>query len=525
MVKLPATFQQPNPAVLLKQFTATALLFTALLFSYNSPAQTTTSETVSSAFSRNTVIDLARALAESAYQPPEKAPKGLAELDEATYRQIDYLDNVAIWGENPAQFSVQLFAPGFLYQYLVDIAIVENGQAFPITLSETSFSVPDEQISALLAEVGKFAGLGLYYPSAHSQQDEFIAFQGASYFRLISKDQVYGASSRGLAIDVAQPEGEEHPLFKKLWIERSATDSSTIVVHALLDSKRVAGAYRFDIAPGSPSKIQVNAVLFPREDITHVGLAPLTSMFLYGGLDRAEQRDHRPAVHDSEGLLILNGNGERIWRPLNNPHALQISAFLDQNPQGFGLIQRQRNFSHYQDLEANYQLRPSLWVEPDGDWGKGQVELVEIPSASEANANIIAYWQPENGLKKGVPFTYGYTLTAANNVPENEDAIQIVRSASDQKKPDDPKRLLIDYRNFVAEDIKQITVNASISNGKILASRIVPNPDINGVRVYVTFDPEAADMAELRVQLADEQQHVAPTWLYRWTVQDWNNTL
>ena len=528
MVNFPAICQQPKVAVLLKKLTTVISLIMALVFSYNGFAQTANgkADVVASEFSRNSVIELARKLAEAPYQPADKAPEGLASLDEATYQQIDYLDNVAIWGETPTQFSVQLSAPGFIYNNLVDIAIVENGQAFPITLSETSFSVPNEQINKLLADVGRFAGIKLHYPlQQEAQQDEFIVFQGASYFRLISKDQVYGASARGLAVNVAQPKGEEHPLFKRFWIEHPSTNPPTIVVHALLDSKSVAGAYRFNIYPGSPTKVAVNVVLFPREDVSHAGLAPLTSMFLYGGLDRSEQRDHRPAVHDSEGLLILNGKGERIWRPLNNPHALQISAFLDENPQGFGLIQRPRDISHYQDLEANFQQRPSLWIEPDGDWGKGQVELIEIPSDSEENANIVAFWQPEQGLKKGVPFTYGYTITAADDVPENQDEPRIVRSASDQKTPDDAKQIIIDYRNVTTKEIEQITVDASISAGKILATRIVPNPHVDGARVYLSFDPEEADAAELRVQLTIDQQRVAPTWLYRWTVQDWNNAL
>ena len=477
-------------------------------------------------FSRNTVVEIARQLAKNPFKAPPNAPEELAKLDYSTYRQINFQENAAIWGKTPTKFSVQLFAPGFLYKDLIDIDVVESGKAFPLELSETSFKVPNEAIGKKLVEVGKYAGLRLHYPINNDDyQDEFIVFQGASYFRVVSKGQLYGISARGLAIDVAQPKGEEFPLFKRFWIERPSSSQKAIVVHALLDSKSVTGAYRFGIHPGSPSKIDVDAILFPRVDIKHVGLAPLTSMFMHGGMDRADQLDFRPAVHDSEGLQMRNGKGERLWRPLNNPQTLQISAFIDDNPKGFGLIQRHREFGYYEDLEANYHSRPSAWVKPIGDWGKGQVELVEIPSASEENDNIVAYWRPADGLKKGEAFEYAYTLTSPDDVPEDNNRPRIVNSSSGLKLFDDSKEIVIDYSNIDSQDIKQIDVVASISNGKILESRIQENPHINGARVFITFDTEDADVAEFRIQLNKDDKYAAPTWLYRWLSRDWNNSL
>ncbi|MDO8825294.1 glucan biosynthesis protein G [Methylophaga sp.] len=479
-----------------------------------------------SEFSHNTVIELARQLAEQEFKEPANAPEELKKLDYSTYRQINYQENAAIWGGTPTKFSVQLFAPGFLYKDLIDIDVVESGKSFPLEVSETSFRVPNESIGKKLAEVGKYAGLRLHYPlNDDKYQDEFIVFQGASYFRVISKGQLYGVSARGLAIDVAQPKGEEFPLFKRFWIERPSSKQNSIVVHALLDSKSVTGAYRFGIHPGSTSKVEVQAILFPRTDVKHVGLAPLTSMFMHGGMDRPDQLDYRPAVHDSEGLQMRNGLGERIWRPLSNPQTLQISAFIDENPKGFGLIQRHRDFGHYQDLEANYHQRPSIWIEPVGNWGKGQVELVEIPSASEENDNIVAYWKPADGLKKGEPFEFAYTLTSPDDIPTNQNRPRIVGSASGLKLFDGNKEILIDYSNINSDDIAQINVIASISKGKILESRIEANPHINGARVFITFDSQDADVAELRVQLNKGDKQAAPTWLYRWLSRDWNNSL
>jgi glucan biosynthesis protein len=244
-------------------------------------------------------------------------------------------------------------------------------------------------------------------------------------------------------------------------------------------------------------------------------------MFMYGGIDRSDIADYRSAVHDSEGLLMEIGNGEKIWRPLSNPHNLQVSSFLDHNPKGFGLIQAHRKLNYYQDLEAKYHLRPSVWVEPVGDWGEGKVELVEIPSNSEANDNIVAYWKPEQGLKKGQPFTYSYQLTWLNNSPKTAGKVSVVRTAGGRKLATDKNELVIDYSNLKAEDLDKIKVDASISSGAILESRIEVNPDIDGARVFVTFDPQDADVAELRLQLKKDNNPIGMTWLYRFTSEDW----
>ncbi len=504
------------------------LAITLLLFNANAFAESATLDDIASqgqAFNQNTVRELAQELASKPYQESKKAPEALTDLDYSAYRQINYRQDAAIWGQSPTQFSVQLFAPGSLFKELVDINVIESGKSYPIKVSDSSFIAPDPTIAKLLVEVGKYAGMRLHYPINQSDyKDEFVVFQGASYFRAVSKGQNYGLSSRGLAINVAKPEGEEYPLFKRFWIERPSNHQKAIVVHALLDSESVTGAYRFGIYPGSPTRIDVTAVLFPRQDLDHVGLAPLTSMFMHGPLDTAYKRDYRPAVHDSEALAIVQGNGERVWRPLANPHSLQVSAFTDENPKGFGLIQRHRNFDYYQDLEAKYHTRPSAWVEPLNDWGKGQIQLVEIPSNSEANDNIVAYWQPENGLKQGQPYLFSYQLTWPDDIKLVENGVHIVRSAGGQKLFDDQNNneVVIDYRNLSSDDIKDIKVDASIDQGHIIESHIEANPEVNGARVFVTFDPQNADVAELRVQLIRNDKPLAATWLYRWISEDWS---
>lgn len=498
-------------------FAACILSWTELFAKTDDSQQHAENMSAGYAFSHDYVLNLARKLSEKPMQQPASAPAELTGLDYSEYRKINFQQNKAIWGDEPTLFSIQLFAPGFLYKDLIDIDVVESGRAYPLKVQPDSFSVPDSALADVLTKVGKYAGMRLHFPiNRQDIKDEFIVFQGASYFRGVSKGQNYGISTRGLAVDVAQPMGEEFPLFKKFWIERPANSHHAIVVHALLDSQSITGAYRFGIYPGAPTRVDVRATLFPRRDIEHIGIAPLTSMFMFNAMDPADRPDYRPAVHDSEGLQILRGNGEMVWRPISNPSTLQVSAFGDENPKGFGLIQRQRCLSAFQDLEANYNKRPSVWVQPQGDWGRGAVELVEIPSDSESNDNIVAYWQPEGGLKKGEQATYSYMLTWPNDTPPLAGKVHIVRSAKGLKLFGNHPEVVIDYADLVVDDVEQLNMDASISTGEIIETVLERNPDINGVRAYVIFDPDSAKVAELRLQLKMDDEPVASTWLYRW---------
>lgn len=480
-------------------------------------AEVRASNGAGAAFSRQSVIDLARELARSPFEPLPQAPPALAELDYSTYRQINYRQDRAVWGATPTRFTVELFAPGFLYRDLVDIDVVENGRARPLAVAPDSFRVPESEpeLTKVFAQVGKYAGLRLHYPlNSEQYKDEFLVFQGASFFRGVSRGQVYGLSARGLAIDVAEPTGEEYPVFRRFWVERPASEQQAIVVHALLDSRRVTGAFRFGIYPGDPLRMDVEVTLFARERVANLGLAPLTSMFMHGGVDPGDIPDYRPAVHDSGGLAVQRGNGERLWRPLSNPRNLQTSAFIDRDPGGFGLMQRSRDFADYQDLEARYDLRPSAWVQPLGEWGPGHVRLVEIPSPSEANDNIVAYWQPEGGLPLGEAFSYAYRLTWPDDAPGAANLARVVRSAGGQRLSSSHRQMVIDWADTGGGS--DLVVDASISAGTIIESTVQDNPFIHGSRVFVTFDPGDVETAELRVRLLRKDRPAGETWLYRW---------
>lgn len=472
-------------------------------------------------FSHGLVIEEARALSQASHTPPPGLPEALGALDYDTYRAIRFRPEHAIWANTASRFSLQMFAPGSVYRAPVDILLVESGQAYRVALPEDAFEAPAPSIAALIAVIGQLSGFRIHYPiNTPGHADEFVVFQGASYFRAVSEGQLYGLSARGLAIDTGEPNGEEFPAFRRFWIERPSPTMDAIVVHALLDSPRVTGAYRFAIYPGAPTTLDIEATLFARETVSHVGLGCLTSMFMHGALDTPAAPDYRPAVHDSLGLAIQTGAGERLWRPLYNPRRLQISAFVDRNPRGFGLAQRDRDFTDYQDLEAHYERRPSAWVSPRGDWGAGHVQLVEIPSDFEGNDNIVAYWRPEGGLTAGREHRFAYRLTWPDDMSPDGAIGAVTRSAIGRRLVDQRPQLVIDWTNPAGAAIDDIRMEASLSGGVEHEIHVVANPVTGGFRAYLTFVSNIPAITEIRLRPFAGSEAIGETWLYRYLSRD-----
>ncbi|RWU05400.1 glucan biosynthesis protein [Pseudodesulfovibrio sp. S3] len=365
-------------------------------------------------FTRQVVVDKAWQLCLSPYDPTHgQIPQSLLDLNYDAWRDIRFRPEMALWKNEKLPFQLQFFHPGIFYDRLVDINIVNNGDTQRLSFEPAMFDYGDnhtlpEQIPTQFG----FAGFRIHGPiNTPKYFDEIAVFLGASYFRAVAKKQVYGLSARGLAVDTAQPDGEEFPYFSEFWIEKPTRKSTDVTIHALLDSKSLTGAYTFVIRGGKTTIMDVTATLFLRTPVTKIGIGPLTSMFLFGeNTDARKVSDFRPEVHDSDGLLIKQDSGEWFWRPLNNPDNLELNSFQADNVRGFGLIQRDQDFQHYQDIEAKYQRRPSLWVEPRGNWGSGHVELVNIPTNQEIHDNIVAFWTPKDALPIGVPQTYEYQL-------------------------------------------------------------------------------------------------------------------
>jgi glucans biosynthesis protein len=299
------------------------------------------------------------------------------------------------------------------------VNVITGKKSKPLTFSPSQFDYGRNDFASKVPQSLGYAGLRLHAPfKTPKYYDEVIVFLGATYFRAVGRDQVFGLSARGIAIDTALSSGEEFPYFREFWVQTPNAKDKEAVVYAVLDSPSLTGAYKFTVTPGEQTTVETQGRLFLRKQPEKIGFAPLTSMFYHGENTTRPFDDFRPEVHDSDGLLIYGGNGEWLWRPLDNPEKLEVSSFRTPALRGFGLVQRDRDFKSYEDLETRPDLRPSTWVVPYGDWGSGHVELIEIPTKSDANDNIVAYWVPDQQPTMGEPYDFGYTLSWYGDDPK-----------------------------------------------------------------------------------------------------------
>lgn len=470
-------------------------------------------------FDRTMLIERARKLAEMPYQEPAlELPGDLADLTFDQYRQIQFRPDRRIGQDEDLPFTLDLLHSGFIYQTPVRLFMVENGQAMPITYDPGMFDYGEALSPPADNAALPFSGIRVQFPvNQPDAKNEFLFLQGASYFRAMARDQVYGLAARGLAIKTGDPDGEEFPAFTALWIERPEPDARILVIHALLDSPSCTGAYRLTARPGDETVIDVEVALFPRQDLTSVGLAPLTSMYLFGAANRAGFDDVRDAVHDSDGLQILTGGGERLWRPLSNPRELQVSSFGDRGPLGFGLVQRERRFEEYEDLDAHFERRPSVWVEAVGDWGAGRVELIEIPSNREANDNIVVFWRPEAPIPKGGPWTLAYRMRWTEKPSFNDSLAEVMATRAGDVTDSERRRFVVDFDLGPLQDVEGIELNVTSSAGKITDQHLRPVPEHNLMRSSFELAPEDQTLIELRLELRAGDRKLSETWLYRWT--------
>ena len=371
-----------------------------------------------------------RALARQKAQVPYAGPRpveGAAAIDYDAWGRIYFDTDDALFGAGP--LPVTFFHLGKYFQKPVRMFAVQAGAAREVIYDPAYFHMPPDSPAHRLPPGSGFAGFRVQEPRAGKldwRKNDWVAFLGASYFRAIGELRQYGLSARALAIDTAVAgRPEEFPDFTQVYIEQPAPGSNTIVVNALLESPSVVGACRFAMTRGKGVVMDVDQTLHVRRPVSRFAIAPLTSMYWFSETAKPTAVDWRPEVHDSDGLAILNGAGERLWRPLNDPSAPSVSAFRDENPKGFGLMQRDRNFDHYQD-GVYYDRRPSLWVEPKGAWGKGSVQLIELPTSDEVNDNIVAAWVPETPPAAGTELNLGYRLYWLADEPHPSDLARCV---------------------------------------------------------------------------------------------------
>ncbi len=468
-------------------------------------------------FDRDVLLAHAAEIAKRPYEDPIRRNAPELKLNYDQYRSIRFKNDAAIWSGENRTFTVDLFYPGFIFNVPVNVNLVVAKMARRIVFTNDLFESDANALVASGPDAG-YSGFRVRAPlNKPEYMDEFLVFQGASYFRAVARGQLYGISARGLAVRTARAEGEEFPAWTDFWIERPTEKAERIVIHAILQSRSVVGAYTFSARPGNDTVIDVDATLFARTELTAFGVAPLTSMFLFDSSNRARFDDYRNAVHDSEGLQMVNGRGERIWRPLANPAALQISGFIDDNPKGFGLVQRKRNFDDYEDAEALYNKRPSLWIEPRGQWGSGHVELVEIPSDREIHDNIVAYWQPKTPIAAGQKASFSYRMRFTSEPLDATLARVVATRAGAYLANQDQRSFVIDYRGRgpPPADLKPEVWSSA---GTVLNARahVITGTDI--YRASFELDPgRGEDIIELRLVLTSNGKPWGETWLYRWS--------
>ena len=477
------------------------------------------------------VIDRARGLARSSYAPPPASlPDTLTGLSYEQYRSIQSRPAEALWHDE-ARFAVQLLHPGFLYREPVQMRVVRDGQIHTLRFDKTLFRYVGsaEQVAhAVTPELG-YAGFRVYYPLTNdNSKEEVVVFLGASYFRLLGPDQVHGVSSRGLAVDIAVDSGEEFPSFREFWLVQPTPEASTLTFFALLDSPSVTGAYRFDLSPGTHTVLDVDARLHARKDVTKLGVAPLSSMFLYGQNRTPRFDDFRPQVHDSDGLMMHTAADEWIWRPLANGPGLRVTSLRDDTPRGFGLLQRDRNFDNYLDLEANHHRRPSEWVAVgEGDWGSGGVELLAIPTDSEFNDNIAAYWVPDQPFMAGDERRYAYRLITFNSRLDAQTLAQVERTrigwdalpGQSDPPPRSQRRFIVDFSGGNLRSLERaepVDAVLETSAGQTSAPVVQPLPGGQGWRASFRLAPAGNRPADMRLYLELDGRRLSETWSYVW---------
>lgn len=481
-------------------------------------------------FTDSTVRDLAQALARQPFaaQRGEDLPDALKNLTREQYAGIASAPGAAIWSDAGLGFTIEPLHRGFVFTDRVAIYVVEDGAIRPIPYARDrfdggGFALPDPGQQDL-----GFSGLRIKTRFGGPDLLDFAIFQGVSFFRLIARGQGFGVNGRALMLRPADSRGEDFPRWRAFFIERPAQGSAEIVLHALLDAEACSGAYRMVLRPGDPSVVEVEGRLFTRSAIDHLGLGGMQASYLFGPHDPRGADDARVAAYASSGLQIHNGSDEAIWRPVHNTQALEISSFVDANPKGFGLMQRSRDYMAFQDDVQHWEWRPSLWIEPQGSegvegiWGDGAVTLIEIPSDSEANENIVAYWRPKATIPAKAEATFRYRQTWCWLPPVPIPLAICSNTRSGRGSAGSRRLFLVDFTgeslfSGPGDAATELRTVLTATPGTIARQVLYFYPERRTVRVAFELDPGGGRLSELRLLLKAGERQVSETWLYRWS--------
>jgi glucans biosynthesis protein len=483
-------------------------------------------------FSHDALKERAKALAAKPYEPPPSPNLEIAQkLDYDAHGKLRFRYEYALWGDGGGAYPVTFQHVGKYFPKTVRMFAVTQGQAREILYRQEYFTVPPSSPAAALPkDASAFAGL--WVMEARDGPDwkalePWVTFLGAAYFRAVGELGQVGMSARGVALTPGGPGPEEFPDFVAHWIEPAATDDDPVIVHSLLDSPSLAGAYRFALHRSKGVVMDIEADLHLRAPIERLGIAPLTSMYWYSEAAKPTAIDWRPAVHDSDGLALWTRAGEHIFRPLNNPPRTTLSSFLDENPRGFGLLQRDRNFDHYQD-GVKYQKRPSTWVEPLGDWGAGAVQLLEFPTDDEIHDNIVASWVPRTPTAAGQDLAFTYRLYWLADEPFPTPLARVVATRlgrggqPGQPRPKGVRKFLIEFDGAPLRDLpygvkpEPVVTTSRGSFGPYRFTEPVPDDVPGHWRTQFDLIVEGQEPVELRCYLKLGERTLSETWAYQY---------
>jgi glucans biosynthesis protein len=441
-------------------------------------------------------------------------PASLRDIDWNAYRTIRFRPEHSLWRGEGLPFEAQFFHLGFIYRLPVEMYVVDGSNVNALAFQRGHFSY--EGVPAPPSDAGLgYAGVRLHAAlNSPDYKDEVAVFQGASYFRVVGRGNAHGLSARALAIDMGEPTPEEFPRFSALYLVRPQPAARGIWVLGSLESARVTGACAFFIEPGDETVVDVTMRVFPRGPVTALGIAPFSSMHLFGEAEPHRFGDIRPEVHDSDGLAMWTHEGEHVFRPLRNPARTTVSEFRLDSPKGFGLLQRDRSFASYEDLTERYEARPSAWVEPVGDFGAGKLRLLEFATPLESDDNIALAWIPDQIPLEGLALRYRIHFGL-----EVEKSASFGRVSSTRLTQLDPQRarFYVDFTVPHAAELSDVEVEVGGAGVNVLSKSVQKNPNLPGFRAV--FELSRADPARelaLRAYLRRGQDALTETWSYPW---------
>lgn len=463
--------------------------------------------------------------------PPPLLDTFLDDLSYDDYRNIYFRPPASRWAQDAVPFQLQAFHPGWLFEEPVQISEVNDGIAKPLIFNTDDFEYRNDVGDRVPehAALSGVAGLKVNAPfNTPEKFDELIAFLGASYFRALGAGNSYGLSARGLAVDTWQSGPEEFPRFSSFWVVRPTAGSEALEIYAAMDSRSLTGAYRFVISPGADTVIDVEAELYFREAVEHLGVAPLTSMFYFAEHSERRFDDYRPQVHDSDALQLVKASGDVLVRSLNNPPRVSNSFFADDDITAFGLIQRDRAYETFQDAGAQYHNRPSVMIERSGDWGPGAVRLIEIPADLEIEDNIVMLWVPDNAPKAGETRRFTYRMHWGALPPDTSGELAYVHSTRtgvggpSGVPVENPnlRKFVIDFEGGALGDMgpdAEVKTVVTASAGEITGIVLHKIAETNHRwRLFFDIDGQDFDLIELTAHVAGADRKLTEVWLFQW---------